>query len=191
MNDVVAKHALDDEVGAIARDIATTAGQLRDRWAAFAPHLTAPGMDGAYRSNKEVVQVLFNAVNSGLQFSDELRLGRPLGSFDKPQPGRAEAWRSRLSLTLLVEAVRGSASMALILAQGNDALAARLEAAITTFEKRAAELHDPAFAGVATPQGRVRVEALQSDLRRIRRIVQEELGPYLGVSAGFNALDGD
>ena len=47
------------------------------------------------------------------------------------------------------------------------------------------------FAGVATPQSRIEVEALQQAIDRIRVIVESRLGPALGVAAGFNSLDGD
>ena len=44
---------------------------------------------------------------------------------------------------------------------------------------------------VATPQGRVHVEALQSSIRSVQTQVAEHVGPGLGVSAGFNSMDGD
>ncbi len=178
-------------VQAVTRDIATTAQQLDDRWSAFAPNLTDPAPDGIYRTEDEVLRELFKAASTGLQFSAELRLGRPLGTFDNPRPKQAEAWRSRLSLHLLTEAVRGSGPLALRLSEGDAALSARLDRKLRRFEARAAELDDPMFAGVSAPQSRIRIEALREDLEAIRRIVDQELGPHLGVSAGFNALDGD
>jgi len=52
-------------------------------------------------------------------------------------------------------------------------------------------LDDPALAGVAEPQGRLRVEALQQSINDIRSLAAAQLGPTLGISAGFNSLDGD
>ena len=52
-------------------------------------------------------------------------------------------------------------------------------------------LDDPAFAGVADPQARFRLESLQTGLFAIRDAIRGELGPGLGVSEGFNAGDGD
>ncbi|MGR3491358.1 MAG: imelysin family protein, partial [Shimia sp.] len=60
-----------------------------------------------------------------------------------------------------------------------------------TRARATAEIDDPAFAGVADPIGRLRVEAIATALRDIRALVALELAPTLGVSAGFNALDGD
>ena len=56
--------------------------------------------------------------------------------------------------------------------------------------QRAEELDDPLFAGVSDPQGRLRVELLQQDVDAIRSILAEEVGPALGIAAGFNSLDG-
>ncbi|MEM6371483.1 MAG: hypothetical protein AAF727_01715 [Pseudomonadota bacterium] len=45
--------------------------------------------------------------------------------------------------------------------------------------------------GVAEPSGRLRVEVLQQSIDVIRHLLAEEVGPDLGISAGFNSLDGD
>ena len=44
---------------------------------------------------------------------------------------------------------------------------------------------------VADPAKRFKVEALQREVREIQIAVIEEIGTPLGISAGFNALDGD
>jgi predicted lipoprotein len=44
---------------------------------------------------------------------------------------------------------------------------------------------------VATPQGRIHVEALQGAIRRVQAEVAGHVGPTLGVTSGFNAMDGD
>jgi len=175
----------------VARDINTTAHEMQKGWMDFAPSLTGPGPQGPYRDTDEVLRALFNAASTGLQFTAELRLGRPLGTFDRPRPNRAEAWRSGLSLNLIDEAVSGSGGLALRLATDEKALAARLSDALADFKDRLSALDDRSLSGVAIPEERVRVEALLADLNDIRRLVGEELGPNLGVAAGFNALDGD
>jgi hypothetical protein len=55
----------------------------------------------------------------------------------------------------------------------------------------AARIDDPALAGVATPQGRIRIEGLQTEIDALRLTLGNDLAPALGVAAGFNALDGD
>ncbi len=178
-------------VRAVARDIHATAQDLDLAWHGYAPVLTAPGPDAPYRSGDEVLQVLYKSASTGLQFTADMRFGRPLGTFEKPRPKRAEAWRSGQSLALIRQAVAGSGGLALRLAADDPVLASRLDYALTRFDQSAAELGDPTLAGVSTPQGRIRVEALLNDLNAIRRIVDQDLGAHLGVIAGFNALDGD
>ena len=57
--------------------------------------------------------------------------------------------------------------------------------------KLAETLDDPAFAGVATPQGHLKVEILQQAVSALIDTVMAELGPELDVGVGFNAADGD
>ena len=45
-------------------------------------------------------------------------------------------------------------------------------------------LDDPALAGVVEPRGRVRVEALQDEVRAAREAAEAEIGPALGVRPG-------
>ena len=52
-------------------------------------------------------------------------------------------------------------------------------------------LDDPAFAGVADPSKRLKVEILQQAVEHVRELVMSELAPELDVGIGFNAADGD
>lgn len=178
-------------VSAVARDMLATTRDLETAWQRHAPILINPGPHAPYRTETEVLQVLFKSASTGLQFTADMRFGRPLGTFDKPRPKRAEAWRSGQSLSLIRQAVQGSGGLALQLAADTPDLAQRLDYALTRFDQSAAALNDPILAGVAQPQGRIRVEALLSELNIIRRLVDQDLGAHLGVTAGFNALDGD
>ena len=55
----------------------------------------------------------------------------------------------------------------------------------------ARNLDDPLFEGVATPTGRLRLEQDQQAIRAVSQAMLQFVGPALGVSQGFNALDGD
>ena len=70
-------------------------------------------------------------------------------------------------------------------------LSARLVGQFDAALSRLDALNDPVFAGVAAPQSRIRIEAISQAIGTIRATVQTDLGPTLGVVAGFNALDGD
>lgn len=70
-------------------------------------------------------------------------------------------------------------------------MAARLDAGFARAMAQLTDLDDRTFAGVADPQTRFKIEVVQQSVEAIRTLVRDELGPTLGVAAGFNALDGD
>ncbi|MEX0365977.1 MAG: imelysin family protein [Ruegeria sp.] len=179
-------------IRAIATDIDANADAIRADWQQdYAAKLTTPGPDSPYRSGDEAVQELFKALASGLQFTADTRLGRPMGSFDRPRPKRAEARRSGRSLRHVVLSLKATRDLAALLAADHPEVAAELDKGFASALNRASKLDDPAFAGVAEPQGRFRVETLQQAINDIRNIATTRLGPTLGVAAGFNSLDGD
>lgn len=179
-------------VQTIASDIAATSAAISEDWQAdYAARLRSPDVSGTYRTGEEVLQKLFKALTTGLQFTSETRLGRPLGTFDRPRPTRAEAWRSGRSTRHVERSLAALSDLALRLSSDDPELSERLE---TSFERAAtllAELDDPTFAGVADPKTRFKVEVIQQSIDSIRALVRNELGPSLGVAAGFNSLDGD
>jgi predicted lipoprotein len=77
------------------------------------------------------------------------------------------------------------------LADGNDGLSDTLDASFDRALSQLTELDDPTFSSVADPFTRIKVEIVQTSVELIRAQVRDELGPSLGVAAGFNALDGD
>ncbi|RED18770.1 imelysin family protein [Pontivivens insulae] len=179
---------------AIARDIANIAEALHFTWQKEAVLLTTAGAEENffYLDDEEVVRTLFSAVLVGLEITIEKRLGRPLGTFERPRPRRAEAWRSARSLPNIVgsmTALRDLANpfLAFIPEEEADRINAAWDATLRTANNTA----DPTLAIVATPEGRVHVEAIQSQLTGVHDMLETIVGPALGVSQSFNALDGD
>ncbi|GAA6163496.1 imelysin family protein [Pelagimonas sp. KU-00592-HH] len=180
-----------DLVQAIARNIALNATAIHADWQAYADVLKVPGND-IYRSEDEAVQEVFKALGTGLQFTADTRLGRPLGTFERPRPRRAEAWRSQRSLRHVLVASESLAELADILSEGGtEGLQQRLRDGFAYVQEHGAGLDDPAFQGVSDPVGRLKVEILKLSLDDMREIAALELSVHLGVTAGFNALDGD
>lgn len=176
----------------ITADIALTSQQIIDEWQdSYAATLQNPTTDGYYRTDEDALQELFKALSTGLQFTSDTRLGRPLGTFDQPRPTRAEVRRSGRSTTHVMLSLIALQDLAERLSGEDPTLAQTLGAAFMRAQARLADLNDPVFAGVAQPQTRIRVEAIQQSVDAIRAIVATELGPKLGVAAGFNSLDGD
>ncbi len=174
-------------IRAITADIADSAVEILDGWrSGYADLMAYPGNE-TYRTEAEAVRQLFTALSTGLEFTADARLGRPMGSLDRPRPNRAEAWRSGRSLRHVILSLEAARELAAALSGGDKAL----EAPISRALDRARDLKDPIFAGVVDPQGRLRVESLQRSVNEIRQKIAEDIGPRLGISAGFNSLDGD
>ncbi|MEM9433056.1 MAG: imelysin family protein [Pseudomonadota bacterium] len=174
-------------IKAVTADIAANAEAISDGWQTeYAALMLNPGND-TYRTQTEAAQQFFTALSTGLEFTSQTRLARPMGSFDRPRPNRAEARRSERSLRHVSLSLEGTRALAMMISNGNPEVGTAFEAAL----QRAADLDDPVFAGVAEPRGRFRVEALQQSIDGIRDLLALEVGPDLGIAAGFNSLDGD
>jgi predicted lipoprotein len=177
-------------IRATAHDLARVTGLINAAWLSTYAHtvLTAgePG-NTTYLTRPEVRQALFTQVIAGLEFLQDQRLGRPLGSFDAPHPERAESaasGRSLINVSLSLHSLRAMV----------ETLTPDVPKTLTAFDRAIAladALDDPIFAGVATTQGRLRVEILQQSITALRDTALAELGPELDVGIGFNAADGD
>jgi hypothetical protein len=176
----------------ISADIAATSAAILNGWrSGYADALANPGPDAPYRSDNEAVQELLKALTTGLEFTSDSRLGRPMGTFDRPRPTRAEAYRSQRSARHVMLSLASLRDLAGRLAATDDTLAATLDRQFAQALSRIEGLDDPAFAGVAAPQSRLRIEVIQQSVDTIRTTVDTDLAPVLGVAVGFNALDGD
>ncbi|MEM6896956.1 MAG: imelysin family protein, partial [Pseudomonadota bacterium] len=174
-------------IQAVATDIARNASAILADWEnGYAALMSEPGND-IYRSSTEAAQQFFTALSTGLEFTSDTRIARPLGTFDRPRPARAEARRSGRSLRHVALSLAATKELAEMIAMDDPAVTAVFDTAVG----RAAALEDPVFAGVAEPQGRLRVEALKQHIDNARELLALEVGPSLGIAAGFNSLDGD
>ncbi|MFI0394702.1 imelysin family protein [Paracoccus jiaweipingae] len=184
----------DDEVlcrlrRATATDLARNAAAIRAEWDGFAPLLLEPGGAGntSFLNATESRQALFTQIVTGLEYTADTRLGRPMGSFDKPRPERAEALAAGRSQRNVVESLRGMRDLTLALHPDAPRSRAGFDRALALAEA----LDDPVFAGAADPQKRLHIEVLQQAIKATREAVQAEIGGALGLSVGFNAKDGD
>ncbi len=176
---------------AAAGDLAQIALAIETEWQdAFAAQLLSAGApeNARFLTEREAAQALYTALSTGLEFTAEQRLGRPMGSFDAPRPQVAEARRSGRPLRNVILSLEALRDLARALA---DHPIPATEAAFAEALEAARALDDPLLAGVAEPAGRFRVEAVQNRVEAIAPVVAEEIGAELGVSVGFNAADGD
>lgn len=177
-------------IRASAIDLARLATEIRDGWTGgYADLMLNAGAAGntAYLSPEEARQALFTLVVTGLEHLRDQRLGRPLGTFDRPAPEKAEARAAGRSLRNVELALLALRDMVTQLSDAAPKTLAALDRAIGL----AQGLDDPTLAGVAEPARRLKVEVLQQAVEAARLAAVEELGPALGVGLGFNAQDGD
>lgn len=81
-------------IRATTADLARLASEIRDGWTEdYADALLTAGAAGntVYLSASEARAALFTQLATGLEFVSDQRLGRPLGTFDRPAPEKAEA----------------------------------------------------------------------------------------------------
>lgn len=178
-------------VQALTTDLAAIAAQIDGAWRdGYAATLRTAGAtdNTTYLSEREVKQALFTSLLTGLEFTADQRLGRPMGTFDRPRPKRAEAWRSERSQRNVLLSLRALSDMVRHLTDG---AAPQTETALSRAIDLAENLNDPVFAGVSAPASRLKVEIVQQAVRAARDTALAEIGPSLGVSAGFNSTDGD
>lgn len=177
-------------IRATAADLARMALQVQSDWTGgYAAAMLTAGDPGntLYLTRPEVRQVLFTQLIAGLEFLSDQRLGRPLGTFEKPRPERAEARASNRSVANIRLSLRAMKAMVQTLTPDAPLTMAKFDRAI----KLADGLDDPTLAGVATAGGRLKVEILQQSVTALRDTALAELAPELDVGIGFNAADGD
>lgn len=180
-------------IRATAHDIALTAAAIARDWhETYAPGMRSPGSEKSpYRTHEEAVQELFKAFTTGLQFTMDTRLGRPLGSFDRPRPKRAEARRSGRSLRNIELSLGALRRHGVLLATNHPALIKALNEGFDAADEALSRIEDPVFADLNNPSAWLRAEVLQQSIDLIREQHGANLEAALGVASGFNALDGD
>ncbi|MEO9576450.1 MAG: imelysin family protein [Tateyamaria sp.] len=175
---------------AIATGLASKSDRIAGDWPAFAQGMLTAGADGntRFQSDEEAQRALYTALSTGLEFLHDQRLGRPLGTFDRPRPRRAEARRSERSLRHIQLSLAALEHLATAI---TDTDLTQTRAAFAQARSRAEAIDDPALQGVADPAQRFKVEVLQQAVRAVQVAVIDDIGTPLGITAGFNALDGD
>lgn len=176
-------------IQAIAKDLAHMARGLEIACGPYGDLLLTAGEAGNARflSEAEATQSMFTQLATGLDYIADRRIGRPLGTFDKPHPELAEAVAAARPLRNVILALQALRELALTLNPDSTAAVAAFDRTLML----ANDLGDPTFATITDPQAWLKLEILQQSVRATREAVIAEIGPALGVSLGFNALDGD
>jgi predicted lipoprotein len=188
---------------AIAGNLAAMATEVLEAWTSGTPPvreqvLTAAEGNGHFASGAEVSVLFLRDLRTSLQTVADLKLARPLGE-DAPaaKPRRAESWlsgRSLRNIRIDLEAARdlyltGYAPLLAAIPQ-TTVLDERIRAAFS--EALAADALEASLADqVADPARRPGIGRLLASVRTLEQLVAQELPEALGLTIGFNALDGD
>jgi len=190
---------------AVGANLASIADELEAAWSpgsAFLDDLLMPGSSAnAYADPGQVTGHLMTALATQLEFVAQRKIAGPLGeSAEEARPRLAESWRSGRSLTNMRINL---AAMAELFGGGGGRMAAAItdagradvaEAVGGTLAEAAAGLDgtgDDLGPLLADADGRERLAAVAAGLDDARRMLVAEGAPALGLSLGFNSLDGD
>ena len=179
------------------RLIAAIAGNLR----AIAASALAEWQ--ALPADETAAEGLVDSLMTQLQVIGELKLLRPLGAdASSARPRLAESWRSarsgrniRINIEALADLYSGAAGADLrTAAAAADDGQSRLEGLDDGFAvavRTAARLDDGLAPDLADDRRRRTVRFLAVHLSGLRELVAVTVAPAMGVTLGFNALDGD
>lgn len=187
---------------AVAGNIANMADELAAEWAAGAPFHAAFTVPSAtsdpYRSEKEVAGEIVKALGTGLQFVRNAELLPALGeTADKARGRRAPLWRSDLTFVLAAAQIEGLSALAEatgLREAGDPDTRAALDALRFDLNHALDALRavsTPAEEAFADPEDRERIRYVSVVLDAANGTVGERLSAALGLTMGFNALDGD
>ena len=175
----------------IAADLAGQAALVNEDWQGlYGTQMRTAGAQGNTRflHPDEVLQSLFTAILTELEFIADVRIGRPLGTADRPRPQRAEArlsGRSQHNVELALAAVKK------LIVTLSGVTTGEMFDRLTYANYAVSHLKSPTFADLDTSSGFFRLQEAQNAVFAAREAVTLDLGERLGVGPGFNALDGD
>ena len=189
-----------DLVQAIAANLDRLSAEIVQEWQAgdtpFRQVLesAAQGND-FFESQEELESKLLNNMHTQLQLMVDEKLLRPLGASTKKANGRrAESWRSGRSLQHIRRNLDGLKVLfqVVFLPKLNESpLAQELPAAFDQAIKRVDEVGLPLARAVTDEPERRQLEQLKQALSRLKGLFADDLPKALGLSLGFNSLDGD
>ena len=183
---------------AITTNLQAMSQEMLDEWQAGpnahrALIATASQSNAYYQNAEEVSANLLNSLHTQLELMVTKKLDRPLGS-KRAMPKRAEAWRSELSLAALKVNLKAADKLyqtAFAPRITEPELTQAFKQAFADAHTTAAGIEQPLAEAVSRPEPRAQVENLRTQLATLQTLVSDRLTAALGLSLGFNSLDGD
>jgi predicted lipoprotein len=185
---------------AVAANVAGIADELRQAWSAqgdFGQQFVAPGAHSdLYRIPQEVAAEAIKALSTGLQSARDIKLMPMLGaSPQQSRESRGAFWRSGQTVPALAASVQGMRGFYEAGGFRYPAGEAWIGPAVSGELARGAQALQQADAPLATllssEAGWRQLSLAGLILKNAKDIVDQNLAPALGITIGFNALDGD
>jgi predicted lipoprotein len=188
--------------GALARNIAGLAAGIRDGWrpeTPFATSFATPAPDAEpYRSEAEVHGEIVKALSTALQFVRAAELLPPMGEEAAKANGRrAPFWRSRLTVPLIVAQADGvlnmlkAAGYAETLPEDSRYVADSIRFELSNAIRVLGQVEAAPEAAFAAEPDRGRFVFAELAFHHASELITRDLAAALGLTMGFNALDGD
>jgi predicted lipoprotein len=181
-------------IKAIAHNLDNLAQELAAAWekAESDPKLFA-------QDPNEAAAQLYAGVMTGLQVVSDQKIAGPRGqTVDKAKPKSAEQWRAgrslkniTLNLQALRDAMTGPSGFAVLLGADQAALKEEIAKAFDAALAAAEAAPEPLDTAVTDPEGRKKVGALLIAVNHVRDVLNQKVPPAIGISLGFNEMDGD
>ncbi|MDQ6211884.1 imelysin family protein [Achromobacter insolitus] len=185
---------------AVAANITQISRDVAQAWSAegdFGRQFAQPNAgNDLYRDQQEVAAEAMKSLSTGLQFARDVKILPVLG--DTPEaarPKRAAFWRSQLSTRLLAANLDGLQAFyqagAYALPAGEAWMAVSVRGELESAARTLQTVPVPLEQALAQEEGRRLLTLAALTLKNAKAIVDQDLAPALGVTIGFNALDGD
>jgi predicted lipoprotein len=181
-------------IKAIAHNLDNLAQELATAWekAASDPKLFA-------QDPNEATAQLYAGLITGLQVVSDQKIAGPRGqTVDKAKPKAAEQWRAgrslkniKLNLQGLRNAMTGPSGFSSLLGTDQAALKDEITKAFDAALAAAEAASEPLDTAVTDPEGRKKVGALLIAVNHVRDVLNQKVPPAIGISLGFNEMDGD
>lgn len=187
---------------AIASNIAAIAATVAGEWDAGSPFAasfstTVEGRE-PYRAEAEVQGEIVKALATALQFIRSAELAPPLGEAPEKANGkRAPMWRSRLTAPLIVAQIDGvrlllaAAGYEQSLPEDSRYVASSIRFELDNAIRTLGQVEGPVEQAFGTEPDRGRFVFAELALHHASELVTRDLAAALGLTMGFNALDGD
>lgn len=186
---------------AIAKNLNGIAAEMADEWAGDGLAILNPGPDNsAYRDHNEALLEIVQSLTTGYEAVGQYKLRAMLGdNLEKARPRRAVFRRSQQTVAVLRENIAGLERLwetarfdDLLVARGGDTRTiGSIEFEMANSNRALADLSEPVEETAKSEDGWGTLNYLSITMVSLRSAVGDRLAAELGLTLGFNSMDGD